>query len=99
MSLMNNAIYLNIYFLLFSSLYKDEQAITARRVTAILASVIEYAANVQLVSKLIDENSKSTSETEANRNILENICRICTLLDNTVRLTLFFIISLVIYKV
>ncbi|XP_048481220.1 uncharacterized protein LOC105381383 [Plutella xylostella] len=72
-----------------NSLYKDEQAITARRVTAILASIIEYTANVQLVSKFIEENSKSTSETEANRNILENICRICTLLDNTCTTVLY----------
>ncbi|CAG4994284.1 unnamed protein product [Parnassius apollo] len=59
-------------------LYKEEQAITARRITAIVYHILENSKAAQLLS--IEDNNAATGQ---ESTLIELINRICTLLDDT----------------
>ncbi|CAK1589346.1 unnamed protein product [Parnassius mnemosyne] len=59
-------------------LYKEEQAITARRITAIVYHILENSKAAQLLS--IEDDDASTGQEDT---IIELTNRICTLLDDT----------------
>ncbi|CAG9782417.1 unnamed protein product [Diatraea saccharalis] len=61
-----------------SALYKDEQAIFARRMVALTSYVLETPESVNLY-KMFEEQSRSSSRV----SFVDNINRICSLLDSS----------------
>ncbi|XP_023941777.1 uncharacterized protein LOC112048476 [Bicyclus anynana] len=59
------------------ALYKEEQAMLARRMTAVLVYILEDSRCEHIVHSLLREHSKEETD------VVNIISRICTLLDNT----------------
>ncbi|CAH0719311.1 unnamed protein product, partial [Brenthis ino] len=64
------------------ALYKEEQALLARRLTAILAYILEHSAHKNVITHLLEQDESNVVHTQTH-SIINDINGICSLLEKT----------------